>query len=614
MRWPGRQALAPWKPAAAAWAVVWMIVLWLSAPAQGQAAPAARVVPPTLVLADTSSPVRDPAAGLEWTDAAGTATLQQILAGAGAFQPVQPDRIHVLGAAGALWLHLRIARPAGSHTDWMAEIPLPPLDAVTLYQQDQDGSWRGQSAGDKLAVASWPEPGRFPVFRLEVPPGEARDVYFRIAHNARSTIPLRLATASKHAQRMQLAYLSLGLVFGGLLLVIAACLTQSWVYRDRVFFGYAAYAGSLALALAAYTGAGAHLLWPRSGTAGDLGQGVFAMLSAAAAVLFIRDLSGIAARAPRLASVALWTALGTPLLLLVYVVADRPFGTIALGIYLLLACGLNLAMGWRSWRAGDTVSLWILAAYLPLAAAVVLTLTRTFGLAPASWANQYGLVAAMAVQVPLLLVALSIHSRESHGATTRQLALSTQDALTGVLAAHLFHDRLRQLVARKPEGAAVLFVDLANYQRIREQHGSAVAEQSLLRSVIKLRRLLRERDTLSRIGESRFGVLLERTGSRVAVTDRAARVVAAGMMPMKGHKPPLSLQFHIAAALLDDLGMDAAELTAGLAALLQSMAPNTRRPIRFLGGSAAGDPAARDSRPQGDGTSSLPMQEGPAPV
>jgi GGDEF domain-containing protein len=57
-------------------------------------------------------------------------------------------------------------------------------------------------------------------------------------------------------------------------------------------------------------------------------------------------------------------------------------------------------------------------------------------------------VLGIALEVPLLLVALSIRSRERHGAQIREQALSSQDALTGLLAAHLFHDRLRQVVAR----------------------------------------------------------------------------------------------------------------------------------------------------------------------
>jgi diguanylate cyclase (GGDEF)-like protein len=609
MRWAASRPLARCKAALGAWAAGLAVLLSCAAPAQAQVTLAQRH-PPPIVLEDGSNPLRDPPPASEWTDPGGKATLEQVLAGRSAFQPLQPQRVRQLGSAGALWFQLRLVRPPNSHLDWVAELPLPPLDTVTVYQQDRSGAWRAQSAGDRIAVAAWPESGRFPVFRLDVPPGEARDVYFRISHDARASVPLRIATAANHSQRMQLAYLGLGIVFGGLLLVIAACLVQSWLYRDRAFLGYAAYASIISLALAAFTGAGAHLLWPHSGTLADAAQGCLALLSAAAAILFVRDLSGIAVRSPRLAGFARWAAYAVPLLLAAYVLIERPTAALILGAYLLLACSLNLLIAWRSWRAGDSASLWILAAYLPMGVAVVLTLVRIFGLAPTSWANQYGMVAAMAVQVPLLLVALSIHSRERHGAVIRELALSSQDALTGLLAPHLFHDRLRQLVARHArhaDGAAVLFIDLANCGRIKAQHGSAIAEQSLLRSVIKLRRVLRETDTLSRIGEARFGLILERAGTRASVMDRAARVVAAGKMPAKGPKPDIVLQFHVAAALLDDLQMGAQDLEPALAALLDSIPATTRRPIRFVG-----EPTTEPMPAFEHGDDGIPLSQGPA--
>ena len=610
MRWLLSRLLSVCKTAFVPSAVAWLTVLCCSVgPANGQTTDGP-TLPPSFVLDDRNDSWRDTLAGWQWTDPDGSVTLAQLLATRRTFTPIRSDQIHALGATGALWFQLRLQRPAASQAAWVAEIELPSLDFVTLYQQDRAGIWSAQIAGDKLAVASWPMPGRYPVFRLNVPSGEARDIYLKVQHNARSSIPLRIAPSADYLQRSQLAYLGLGLVFGGLGLLIVACLVQSVVYRDRAFFGYSAYASTMALAMAAFTGVGSHLLWPHSGVLGDASQGALALLSAATAILFVRDLSGIALPAPRLAAMARAIAFAVPLLILVFVVVARPSGAILLGAYLAFACGLNILIAWRSWRAGDRASLWILAAYVPLAVAIALTLMRVFGLAPASWGNQYGMVAAMGVQVPLLLLALGIHSRERHGATIRELALSSQDALTGLLAPHLFHDRLRQCVARHRqdgESAAVLVIDLVNHPRIKEQYGSVVAEQSLLRSVIKLRRFVREIDTLSRIGEARFGLIQEQTRSRVTVTDRAARVIASGLMPIKGQNPEVRLQFHVAAALLNEVRLEPAELTPALGDLLATMRPNTSRPIRFLGG-AAPDPApAVDS-----GLS--PLSPGPAPA
>src|SRR5207253_3309909 len=121
---------------------------------------------------------------------------------------------------------------------------------------------------------------------------------------------------------------------------------------------------------------------------------------------------------------------------------------------------------------------------------------------------------------------------------------------------------------RDADNAAIVFIDLVNYPAIKAQFGSAVAEQSLLRSVIKLRRLLRDVDTVSRVGEARFGLILEGVSSRIVVTDRAARLIAAGLMTLAGLKPDVTLQFHIGAVLLGERCPDDLDITGAVGRLL----------------------------------------------
>lgn len=89
--------------------------------------------------------------------------------------------------------------------------------------------------------------------------------------------------------------------------------------------------------------------------------------------------------------------------------------------------------------------------------------------------------------------------------------------------------------------------------------------------------------------------------------ERAARVVAAGKMPAKGTKPDVLLQFHVAAALLDELPMEAPELVAALAALLDSMPEATRRPIRFVG-----EPTTEPLPAFEHGEDGIPLSQDPA--
>jgi two-component system, sensor histidine kinase LadS len=539
-----------------------------------------------LQLSDAIAVLDAQETGGAWIDPQGKSTLEQILhAGAPRFEPTRADIVYSLGEQGALWLHYRLARSANDRHRWLLSFPMPALDQVTLYQQDAKGQWTGESAGDTLAVATWPEPGRYPHFRLDLPGSQMHDVYVRIHHLTSANFPVELLTEAEYDQRVQLEYLGLGLTFGALMLLIAACLAQSLVYRDGVYAWYALYALVTALGVTAYTGAAAHLLWPHFGALGDSPQGCLALLAGAAALLFVRNLTGISARFPLVDRLVYGAGLGGIALACLFPLVPKSTGLAIMGLYLAGAVLTNMWIAFAAWRRGDAVGGWVLLAYLPLTLAVGMALLRLVGVLPVSFATQYAIVVAMAIEVPLLLIALNIRSRERHGAHIRELALSSQDALTGLLAPHLFHDRLRQVVARHKrdrEDAAIIFIDLVNHRRIKEHYGTAVAEQSLLRSVIKLRRLVRDVDTVSRIGEARFGLILEGVSSRIAVTDRAARLIAAGLMPLNGLKPDVTLQFHTAAVLLGERMGEPTELAEALTTLLEGMSSRTRRPIRFL--------------------------------
>jgi two-component system, sensor histidine kinase LadS len=540
-----------------------------------------------IVLADTAMQIDAQDVAEAWFDPKGTASFEQVQKeGPGvAFQAARSDQIWSLGEDGHLWMRWRLTRPRSVENGWLLLFPMPALDNVTVYQQNERGQWTAQAAGDTLAVSSWNEPGRYPHFRVEMPSGQSRDIYARIKHLTPANFPVQLLSESAYDERIQLEYLGLGLTFGALLLLIIACVAQALVYRDGVYAWYAGYALVTTLGVAAYTGVAAHLLWPRFGALADAPQAMLALLSGAAAILFVRNLIGISGRHHLIDRFVFGAGIAGIVLAMAFPIMQKAAGLAIVGGYVVAATLINLWIAFDAWRRGDNVGVWVLVAYVPLTAAVAMAAVRMFGWLPVSFGTQYAVVVAMAIEVPLLLVALNIRSRERHGAQIRELALSTQDALTGLLAAHLFHDRLRQVVARyrrDGDNTAIVFIDLVNYPQIKAQFGSAVAEQSLLRSVIKLRRLLRDVDTVSRVGEARFGLLLEGVASRVAVTDRAARLIAAGLMPLKGLKPEVTLQFHIGAVLLEERMGEPEEIVRALDELMASMSPRTRRPIRFL--------------------------------
>jgi GGDEF domain-containing protein len=543
---------------------------------------------PVTVLTDQTPMMDVSGAGNVWIDVDGKAGADLVAATIhnASFVPAKAGQIYALGRSGVLWQHYRFARAETSQQEWVLAFPQPLLDRVTVYQSTSAGDWNSLNAGDTLAVSSWPEPGRYAQFPLRLPDAGVHNVYVRIQNTTSTSLPVTVNTQSSQSQRLQFEYLLIGLVFGALLLLVVACIVQSRIYRDRTYGWYALYSTVLMLAISAWTGVAGHFVWPYASAWNDLAPGFLGIFAGGSAMFVVHYLCGTGLRYRWFEHATYVAGVVAVPLGLIYALADRHLGVPLMGAYLIAVVATGLIRAWLTWRQrDDVIGLWTLAAFTPMAAALLLVLMSIGGLMPGNWISRYGPMASLVLEMPLLLIALNIRSRQRHSMETRAQALVTQDALTGLLTPTIFQDRFKQVVARarrRNEDAAVIYIELVNYKYIKKNWGTAVAEQSLLRSVIKLRRILRDVDTVGRVDEARFGLILEGVSSRTPVTELAARLIAAGLMPLKGLKPEIVLQFHVAAVLLHERPGSDIEIAAALTELVQHMGPRSRRPIRFL--------------------------------
>lgn len=482
-----------------------------------------------------------------------------------------------------LWIPLVVRNPSAQAAAWELQVTLASIDEVTLFERRGE-AWIAHDAGDRVASDPWQRTGRYPQFPLAFQPGETREVFVRMRNAWPAPVPVRLIAQAEAEAAEQRAGLGIGFVLGALALLVAACLIQAALYRDTAYFLYGAYALLLGFAAVSLSGLAGQHLWGAYPDWNDSSKSVFPLAAAGVSVWLVRALCRVATRDRTLARVSAAAGglvIGTAIVIAVLRIAVPSVTAAAM----LVAALTVLAIALWTWRRGDPMGGWVVAAHVPLIGSTVLIVLRMFGVAIIQFNPVVFVSVAIGAVLPLLLMALYLRSRESLTIQSRTRELPSIDPLTGLLSAQEFGDRLRAAVTRYRKSrhdAAVMYVRLANYPRIHDAHGSGVAEQSLIRAAMKLQRLTPDADAIGRVGECTLGLIIETVTARAALMERAARLVAHGLMPLPGLKPEVTLNLHVAACVLGENPIDAGELHPALEGTLAAMSPRTRRPIRFL--------------------------------
>lgn len=85
------------------------------------------------------------------------------------------------------------------------------------------------------------------------------------------------------------------------------------------------------------------------------------------------------------------------------------------------------------------------------------------------------------------------------------------DAMTGLVSRHLLLDRLQQVISlssRSKKMAAIAFIDLDNFKPVNDNYGHEAGDKVLIEIADRLKKTVRNYDTVSRIGGDEFVILL----------------------------------------------------------------------------------------------------------
>lgn len=519
-----------------------------------------------------------------WLEGGSGASVEQVAARSGIFQRMPALQRQDLQDTRTLWLRLPLVRQPDAPTQWTLNIPLPFVDEVQLFQRDSSGRWQRQQAGDTLAQSAWSLRGPYPDFILNLTDTTEHEVFIRIRNFKHLSVPIRLATWDARAfQRLQ-EFVALGVLLGILTVMVLLSLVRLVEHGKHSDAGAAVFSFLVLLTTAQINGVLNMLVWPQWPAVGNYAYSVLPVLAVGASLLFVRTLYAISTHYSRYDRFLRGVGVLTLVSSLTYAI-DRSAADKVGAVVLLLATTTGLIATFLSWRGNSRIWYWLMAAYVPQYLCLLRLMLEALGWLPIWWEMRYLMSLSVALSVPILVYALSRATHDRKERELRERHLPTQDALTGLLTRQAFLGELETAFDRvvdNREPIALVLVKVVNYEHIRKGLGDPVAENSLLRAVVKLHRILRDVDPAGRIGAGEFGLILDGVLTRQTLTERMVQLIGSGLIPLPGLQPPITLQFHAACVLLHENPVAPQEAIPALQALLDGMSSHTRRPIRFL--------------------------------
>ncbi|MDO5693773.1 MAG: 7TM diverse intracellular signaling domain-containing protein [Pseudomonadota bacterium] len=517
-----------------------------------------------------------------WIDPTGQASPDDVMRmPESAWRPNQVNLIFPFRASNnAIWIRVQTAPVDEPHRHWYLEIPYANLDRATLFTQGANGQWTQQDAGDTLPVANWSLPHRQPLLQLQPQRDTPVTHLLRVAHGNPTSVPVLVTEERQLLRRERTVSLGLGLYMGVSALALLVAVVSALRWRDLAFGLYALFALLTALSAASLSGITGLLLWPRQAAWNHYSAMVFPLFTLATALAFVATATDLRLRSRRL--FMLVTAMAGASIALAAAVPWIPSGLSdeIIGSYAIVA--LILAIGvpaWAAWQ-GDRYAPAFLVGMVCLAVPASNFILRMFELAPVELIMRFALLAGAGVQLGVLMMTLLRRGRDRSLTAQRLRGLDRIDPGTGLSTPVVVMERLQRMTARaqrQEHQIAVLLIDLVNLAEMRRLFGRRVDQEMPLRMANRLQQVTREIDTVGRLGDQRFVMLLEGPITLEAIEAQAQRVLAHCLRPLSGRPEGWTPKLRMALGVMPRDARQPNALLDKLAVLLDTVAPGDSR-------------------------------------
>jgi GGDEF domain-containing protein len=535
---------------------------------------------PVELDAAKEQPVRLGPAALTWIDTTGQATPEAVADGAGVnWTQMQEGTIYRIGPDKTLWVRFTITVPGTER--WYLQVPYPAVDKVTLYGLEGTGGW-GQEAGDKIAVGDWPVPHRFPL--LPLTPGP-QQYLVRIQNTHSFSAPLEFVSDAYLLRDAQQSSVILGIYFGLAGLAIVLAMMSAVSLRDRSYALYALSVLFMALTQASLTGIAGLDLWPESPRWNDFSVLALPVVGVGSLQWFFSEVVSMRERSRLLyyTMIALgWLSLVACAAIAVVDPAIRANVMVA---YISVAGTIGLLSVLWAARRGDRWAGWLLIGAVPVAVGAAFPMLRAAGAIPLGFWATHGMQLGMSFELPIVLLILILRSEQRREHTRRLQGFDKIDPATGLLNSATFVGSLARMMARSQRlkyQSAVLVIDIVNAEQIRRNYGVRSAEELPLQVAGRLLAAARDIDAVARLGEFRFGMLIEGPLSPEDAASEGPRIVARCLMPFKDKPVEWVAHVRVAQTIVPTQRADAKQVVDRLEALLANVSPDSKRAVFTL--------------------------------
>ncbi|PLA74651.1 hypothetical protein CYQ88_04900 [Hydrogenovibrio sp. SC-1] len=136
------------------------------------------------------------------------------------------------------------------------------------------------------------------------------------------------------------------------------------------------------------------------------------------------------------------------------------------------------------------------------------------------------------------------------------------DPLTGLPNRALLFDRINRLISAQPRSnqlSAIVYLDLDDFKRVNDTFGHAVGDELLNQICQKVEGLLRQADTLSRVGGDEFIILLPNQVDKAQTRQILNRILEAAVEPMDINGHTIQVSSSIGVTFLSNDNLDDAD-------------------------------------------------------